>query len=101
MDLIDRKIALEILKELHGEQVVSKYFTHEQCQRTRNDILMAYNEIHSMPTVDAVEVVHCEDCEYYSRSGFCRNGNITGNCDCDLEKEPNGYCDWGERKGGD
>lgn len=57
MDLIDRKIALEILKELHGEQVVSKYFTQEQCQRTRNGILMAYNEIHSMPTVDAVEVV--------------------------------------------
>lgn len=56
--------------------------------------------IDDAPTVDAVEVVHCEDCKYYSR-GICWNENITGNCDCDLEKEPNGYCDWGERRDGD
>lgn len=52
----------------------------------------------NLPTVDAVEVVRCKDCNYYTH-GVCWNENITGNCDCDLEKEPNGYCDWGERRG--
>ena len=47
---------------------------------------------------DCVRVVRCEDCNYYTR-GVCWNENITCNCDCDLEKEPNGYCDWGERRG--
>lgn len=49
--------------------------------------------IKEAPTVKAEPVVHCEDCEYYSISGFCKN------CDCNLEKEPDGYCDWGERRG--
>lgn len=57
-------------------------------------------EIHDVPWLkNYVEVVRCKDCEYYSKSGFCRNGNITSNCDCDLEKEPNSYCDWGKRRG--
>lgn len=56
--------------------------------------------IDEQPTVDAVPVVRCEYCKYYSR-GICWNENITGNCDCDLEKEPYGYCDWGKRRDGD
>jgi hypothetical protein len=47
---------------------------------------------------DCAKVVRCNDCNHYSR-GVCWNENITSNCDCDLEKEPNGYCDWGERRG--
>lgn len=51
------------------------------------------------PTVDAVPVVRCKDCEDYS-SGICWHPYITGSCDCDVEKEPDGFCDWGNRKDG-
>ena len=56
--------------------------------------------VDNAPTVIAEPVVYCDDCQYYSR-GICWNENITGNCDCDLEKEPYGYCDWGKRRDGD
>ena len=88
MDLIDRGA---LRKEL-------AYMWYDNMNATAEDV---EKRIFDAPTVDAVEVVRCNDCEYYSRSGFCRNGNITSNCDCDLEKEPNGYCDWGERRDGD
>ena len=95
MDLIDRKIALEILKELHGEQVMSKYFTQEQCQRTRNGILMAYNEIHSMPTVEAEPVRHgkwiTKDVGFLQESFVCSVcGGWEHNLEC--EHEDLNYC---------
>ena len=99
MDLIDRKIALEILKELHGEQVVSKYFTHEQCERTRNGILMAYNEIHSMPTVDAVEVVRCRDCLWANTNLFAKELGIVYCNNYGKRKKQDDFCSEGERRG--
>lgn len=79
---------LKALDDLYREQVMSKCSTKEECKNLRLGVLKAICVVKELQTVDAVEVVHCEDCEYYSRSGFCRNGNITSNCDCDLEKEP-------------
>ena len=93
MDLIDRK-SLLIQIEISPQNAFIRNTPLAM------DLRKLYsNVIKLAPTVGAVEVVYCEDCKYYSRSGFCRNGNITSNCDCDLEKEPNGFCDWGERRG--
>jgi hypothetical protein len=49
---------------------------------------------------NAEPLVRCEDCEHYS-GGICWHPYITGSCDCDVEKEPDGYCDWGKRKEGE
>ena len=93
MDLIDRK-SLLIQIEISPQNAFIRNTPLAM------DLRKLYsNVIKLAPTVDAVEVVRCKDCCYYNGSGFCVNGNITGNCDCDLEKEPNGYCDWGERRG--
>ena len=59
-----------------------------------------YEVIEDMPILDAVPVVRCEDCEHYS-GGICWHPYITGSCDCDVEKEPDGFCDWGNRKDGE
>ena len=92
---------LRALDDLYIEQVMSKCSTKEECKNLRLGVLKAICVVKELPTVDAEPVVYCKDCKYYNRSGFCWNENITGNCDCDLEKEPYGYCDWGKRRDGD
>lgn len=48
----------------------------------------------AMPTVDAVEVVRCRDCEYYVET----NGRI-GTCELTISgAKDDGFCAWGERK---
>ena len=45
--------------------------------------------IESAPTVDAVEVVRCKDCEF-------KDGDV-----CDYSAvyvHPNGFCNWGKRR---
>lgn len=51
-------------------------------------------EIDNAPTVDAVRVVRCRDCEYYVET----NGRI-GTCELTISgAEDDGFCAWGERK---
>jgi hypothetical protein len=55
------------------------------------------NRINNAPTVDAVEVVRCKDCEYRHDSCFAGNGNIY----CDYHHKYFGlddFCSYGERK---
>ena len=50
---------------------------------------MFENAIADAPTVDAVEVVRCKDCEY-------KDGDA-----CDYSAvyvHPNGFCNWGKRR---
>ena len=50
-------------------------------------------EIALAPTVDAVEVVRCEDCKHYVEDinrYVCVNGII--------DAMPTDYCSWGERR---
>lgn len=44
------------------------------------------------PTVDAVPVVRCKDCKFFSH-GYCRFHDAKF-------VRPDGYCYWGERKDG-
>lgn len=50
------------------------------------------------PTVDAVEVVRCKDCEQWSRnSGFADSPN--GHCFChDIETNGHDFCSYAERR---
>lgn len=63
--------------------------------------LMIYEiamEIDDAPAVDAVEVVRCKDCKYYS----CAKTNKKGYLICPasgMEIRPNDFCSYGEKKG--
>ena len=50
--------------------------------------------VENAPTIDAIEVVRCKDCEF-------RNGCESGKGDvCDYSAvyvHPNGFCNWGKR----
>ena len=51
--------------------------------------------IDKMPTVDAVEVIRCKDCEYYSK-GMPDEPTICELTMCGANDE--GFCAWAERK---
>ena len=77
---------------------------------TRNPLETCFSErdvvdmLESAPTVDAVEVVRCKDCKYYkpqkksahweNRANYC-NRVVT------IKVQPDDFCSYGERKGGD
>ena len=61
------------------------------------------NEIAEAPTVDAVEVVRCRECEHWRRTddvnddiGYCTNPE-----GLDDYAKPTDFCSYGERKDGD
>ena len=54
-----------------------------------------YEDIMAQPTVDAVEVIRCEDCKYYFREGHVRCWNIRG---MHYPVEPYEFCSRAERK---
>ena len=69
-----------------------KTFVKEILEKYRNEVLRTICEA---PTVDAVEVVRCKDCEHSYKS----SGSSTGyKCECwgvydiDCECNPDGHC---------
>lgn len=59
-------------------------------------VLSVLGKLDAAPTVDAVEVVRCKDCEYsYDEINYlcCSHGVC-----CDCEVPPNFYCPEGKRK---
>lgn len=53
-------------------------------------------ELDAIPTVDAVEVVRCKDCKYYSNGWLC---NLYLNVS--HEMKPDDFCSYGERREGE
>ena len=101
--LIDADELLESIEETTWYHVFKGKLIHGANSKTDIPLYKAsdiYSVLDAAPTIDAVQVVRCKDCAHYD-NGICWNGYITGNCDCDLEKDPNGYCDWGEPKDGE
>lgn len=91
--LIDADRALEIVRE--------QGIAHPNVYYLTNYAMAILKEA---PTVDAVEVVRCRDCEHYkpqnksahwkSRANYC-NRVVT------IKVKPDDFCSYGERKGGD
>jgi hypothetical protein len=79
-DLISRSVLIDSLyscEELKGRRAIDAVAT----------------TIREQPTVDAVEVVRCKDCEsYIPRKRSCKSEYLNG---CTI---PNGYCFNGVRK---
>ena len=57
-------------------------------------------EIDKAPTIDAVEVVRCQDCKYYE----IHKPKVLENCERNgyiIPMKPDDFCSYGERKDGD
>ena len=56
--------------------------------------------IKDMPTINAVEVVRCKDCEYYEMDE-CGNPYIWMSDGAHLYMQPDDFCSYGKRRGND
>ena len=64
-------------------------------------ILSARGLIEAAPTVDAVEVVRCQECRYFDPKadgtvGFCKCGEVCGYCHS--MRVADDFCSYGERR---
>jgi hypothetical protein len=83
-EAMSRLIDAEIAYDKIAEQETSYYMDMEGVQAGLDET----------PTVDAVQVVRCKDCEYYVET----NGRI-GTCELTISgAEDDGFCAWGVRK---
>lgn len=84
--LIDADTLIAILEKIADEDGM-KYFHLDEITQ----------EIFDAPTVDAVPVVRCKDCQYwnprYETMGICMKHNSIVTF-----TKPDFYCAWGERK---
>ena len=58
---------------------------------------MFENAMDSAPTIDAVEVVRCKECNHW-HSGVCWGIPFNGDDASYIETEADDYCSYGERK---
>lgn len=61
----------------------------------------AYNCIHEIDTVDAVEVVRCKDCKFYTHGNQSKHWNEKALAcfrKARMTVRPDDYCSFGERK---
>ena len=69
----------------------------EAYKRGWNDVVDAI--IEDAPTVDAVEVVRCENCKHYKFGNYGTYPYINGTCTYhDRGAYPKCYCNFGEKK---
>lgn len=74
-------------------KVLTDYYHH----RTEIQHKALKEAIERVPTVDAVEVVRCKDCKYYSEDGWGYGNCYRPNVDY-LRMNERGFCSWGERR---
>lgn len=90
--VIDATKAIESIDEIVCSMSVC--INSDYCNGMRAMKDMALHAIEKQPTVDAVRVVRCRDCEYFVET----NGRI-GTCELTISgAEDDGFCAWGERK---
>lgn len=80
-----------------------KDYQLEHCKdsfKCRCGLEIAIADLGDMPTIDAVEVVRCKDCEYYEREE-CMCPYIWMSDCAHLYPNPDDYCSYGKRKEAD
>lgn len=88
-----RLIDANKLSEAIHENVLAMY---EESVEAKEDCL---REIEEAPTVDAVIVTRCKDCEYLVNATVNDNGFLI--CDInDMEIAPDDFCSYGQTKEG-
>ena len=59
------------------------------------------NFLNKQPTIDAVPVVRCKDCEFYDPRGYCDHIHWEDAEGWSKPVDPDDFCSHGERKGGE
>ena len=81
-DCISRQQAIDIAKDL--TITVEGYEMH-------NRAVMNYcADIMQLPPIQP-EIIRCKDCKHYEH-GICKKAGLC------INKSPNGFCDWGDRR---
>lgn len=70
---------------------MKKYYYHLK----NGDIAIPIIDIEHAPTIDAVSVVRCDNCKYRYMDADLQ----VWTCTYGLMIKPNGFCNYGERKG--
>ena len=74
-----------LLKEIDG--IHQRHYANSSYQFIHDFFLAMFRRIKNAPTVDAVEVVRCKDCDYYEKEyrgfGFCKYFDV-GRADNDF-----------------
>ena len=95
--LIEIKLTAEELKDIiHGLNMI----IGRCCELYEEEpYLMLIEKLKNAPTVDAVEVVRCEDCKYYLTDTLYCQEHKTGYCTMDdVIKDKTHFCSYGERR---
>ena len=81
----------------------AKRATYEEVFWTESEQAVVRNFLAKLPKVDAVEVVRCKDCKYWTEEiGWCDRHThfIAESCDWNMTNW-NDFCSYGERKDND
>lgn len=95
-DLIDRAV---LLKAIQKEAVNAMELNANRHCESALAFGHCYSMVKKAPAVDAVEVVRCRECRYFSESG--ERPELYGFCHLyplALSRLSNGFCDMGERR---
>ena len=98
--IIDTKVEEVAQPNLHpicnqlGTDAISREqaikIVQNRCKRYTTACVLAVTEIKQLPPIQP-EIVRCKDCKHYEY-GICKKAGVCVN------KSPNGFCDWGERR---
>ena len=69
----------------------------------QNNAFIDFAILKAIPTIEAVPVVRCRECEYYDENGDCisldlRIGIHSDTINYDFSPDPDFYCAYGRRK---
>ena len=81
-----------------GKRLIDADAFLEKMKRTSRYFDVVF-DVEEMPTVDAVEVVRCQECKYR----FGNNGHSKNGCpiiDANIWMDDDDFCSYGERKEG-
>lgn len=101
MRLID---ADELTNEVIHDMAIVALHSNAKYFSIVNDIVVAFREtIDNAPTIDAVEVVRCKDCDsYVELAWWFDDEGKKKECHCcvahSIPVQPNDYCSYGERR---
>lgn len=88
-DLISRSALLD---EING--IYKRHYEKSSYQFIHDFFRAMFRKVHKAPTIDAVPVVRCADCIYWSsKRSMCNN--LRGLYSQTKETD---FCSWGERK---
>ena len=100
VDITEKKVCDNMTDAISRQSVIDMLDETKRIARQNIDgaVLMTFERVldslvnitNALPTIQP-EIVRCKDCKHYEY-GICKKAGLCVN------KSPNGFCDWGERR---